>query len=176
MEILPKALVIHCIPGRIRIRLTPPACKASHAEQIKKSLRNVLNYRNIHINLVTGSILIQDKNLDMGALAKTARSQKLFILTVKSENSPALVTRHALRQFRRIDNGIRNISANSLNLSGSIFIVLICHALAQIIRGNLAVPSWFNSLWLAATIYNREWIGSATEAPPLEDIPWVDGE
>ncbi|MFO7884083.1 MAG: hypothetical protein R6U68_04610 [Desulfobacteraceae bacterium] len=176
MEILPKALVTHSMPGRVRIRLIPPACAASHAEQIKKVLKTVLNYRNIHVNLVTGSILIQDKTLDLGALAKTARSEKLFILTLKPENSPALVTRHALRQVRRIDNGIRNLSANTLNLSGSVFIVLICHALTQIIRGNLAVPSWFNSLWLAATIYNREWIGSDTDGPPLEEIACVDGE
>ncbi len=175
MKTLPDAVVIHSMPGRVRIRITQAIGK-HHLSQIEKKLGRVLDYQLIHGNPVTGSILLQDPNLDLDVLASEGLSRKLFRLEVHNEHSPALVTRHARSQVRRIDSGIRKLTDNRLNLSGSVFLILILHAMAEIIRGNLAVPSWFSALWFATTLYNREWMGFGSDKIPLHDNGDMDDQ
>jgi hypothetical protein len=168
IEQLPAARVIHCIPGRIRIRITPPL-SSFFVEQIKEHLSQVLACERMQANPATGSILLQGPDLTLDAIAGAGRSGNLFRLVLPDAASPALVTRHARRQVKRIDTGIRRLTGNSLNLSGSVFFILIGHAMNEIIQGRLVLPSWFTALWFATTLYNREWWGPGSDGGPLID-------
>ncbi len=168
MDPLPVARVTHCMPGRVRIRILP-TLSMSLVGQIKEHLSQALACERIQANPLTGSILLQGAHLTPDALAEAGRSGNLFHLIPPDAASPALVTRHTRRQVKRIDTGIRRLTGDSLNLSGSVFLVLIGHAMNEIIQGRLVLPSWFTALWFASTIYNREWWGTGSDGgPPID--------
>lgn len=173
MEQLPAARVIHSMPGRVRIRFSP-ALSSSSIGNIREHLEHALACDRIQANPATASILLQGPNLTLGALAGAGLSGNLFRLMPPDAPSPALVSRHARRQVKRIDTGIRRLTGNSLNLSGSVFIVLIGHAMTEIIRGRLVLPSWFTALWFATTLYNREWLGPGSDGTPPTDFGDTD--
>ncbi len=168
MEQLPVVRVVHCMPGRVRVRISP-ALPSSTVGEIREHLEHTLSCDRIQANPATGSILLQGTNLTLEAIAGAGRSQNLFRLVLPDAASPTLVSRHARRQVKRIDTGIRRLTGNSLNLSGSVFLVLIGHAMNEIIQGRLVLPSWFTALWFATTLYNREWWG-----PGSDGGPWID--
>jgi hypothetical protein len=168
LDPLPVARVTHCMPGRVRIRFSP-ALPTSTVEKIREHLEHSLACDRIQANTATGSILFQGPDLTLDTLAGAGRSGNLFRLVPPDAASPALVTRHARRQVKRIDTGIRRLTGNSLNLSGSVFLVLIGHAMTEIIQGRLVLPTWFTALWFATTIYNREWIGPGSDGGSLID-------
>lgn len=168
LDPLPAARVTHCMPGRVRIRFSP-ALPSSTVGKIREHLEHALSCDRIQANPATGSMLLQGPDLTLDALAGAGRSGNLFRLVPPGAPSPALVSRHARRQVKRIDTGIRHLTGNSLNLSGSVFLVLIGHAMTEIIRGRLVLPSWFTALWFATTLYNRELWGPGSDgALPID--------
>jgi len=168
LDPLPVARVTHCMPGRVRIRFSPPL-PSSNVGKIREHLENALACERIQANPATGSMLLQGPDLTLDILAGAGRSGNLFRLVPPGAPTPALITRHARRQVRRVDTGIRRLTGNSLNLSGTLFLVLIGHAMTEIIQGRLVLPSWFTALWFATTLYNRELWGPGSDgAPPID--------
>ena len=72
-----------------------------------------------------------------------------------------------------MDRGMRRITGNKLDIAGSVFLVLILHAMVELFRGNLKMPFWFTALWMACTLYNRQ--NSAGGTGNISYFPVEDG-
>ncbi len=149
--------------GRIRFRITAvQPDRNRYFARLTAILSDHLGYGFIRANPVTGTVLLADHALDMDAVAAVGRSENLFRLTpesIESPDSPSLATRHVRTQVHKIDGLIRKLTANHLNMSGSVFLVLVIHAIREIVQGNLTAPSWFTALWFASSLYNRDFTG-----------------
>ena len=164
MKTLPKAVVIHRMKGRIRIRIAGvDTDRNRYFTELSNALNKRFNYRTIHVNPVTGSVLLKEPAIDLDAVVRCGRSKKLFRMKTNEEPGPGNAATIAQKQVRRIDAGIRTLTSGSLDISGSLFIILILHALREIFRGNLSTPSWFTALWFASTIYNRNFFGACDD-------------
>ncbi|MEE4363476.1 MAG: hypothetical protein V2J08_06055 [Desulfotignum sp.] len=160
MQHLPAAKVVHQMTGRIRFRITAvQPDRNRYFARLTAILSDHLGYGFIRANPVTGTVLLADPALDMDAVAAVGRSENLFRFTPASPVSPAPATRHVGTQVHKIDGIVRTLTANHLNLSGSVFLVLVVHAIREIVQGNLTAPSWFTALWVATSIYNRDFAG-----------------
>jgi hypothetical protein len=163
MKQVPTAKVVHQMNGRIRFRIgSVKPDRNQYFDTLTSVLADHLGYGTIRVNPVTGSVLLKDHALDMDAVAAVGRSENLFRLTpesIESPDSPSLATRHVRTQVHKIDGLIRKLSANHLNMSGSVFLVLVIHAIREIVQGNLTAPSWFTALWFATSLYNRDFAG-----------------
>lgn len=143
--------------GRIRFRITAvQPDRNRYFARLTTILSDHLGYGFIRANPVTGTVLLADPALDMDAVAAVGRSENLFRFTPASSVSPAPLTRHVRTQVHRIDSIVRTLTANQLDLSGSVFVVLVTHAIREIVQGNLTTPSWFTALWFATSLYNRD--------------------
>ena len=158
---LPKAKVIHQMPGRIRIRVKGNIQdKKAFFEGLRESMKSRFDFDNVQINPVTGSLVLfqgKDKHpLDTAAsVRKWARKENLFFLEPEPK-AERFVVDHSRNMVERIDRTIRKVSSNHLDMGSSVFLLLIFHALREVAAGNLVVPSWFTALWFASSIYNRK--------------------
>jgi hypothetical protein len=157
---LPTATVVHQMTGRIRFRITGvQPDRNRYFARLTAILSDHLGYFFIRANPVTGTVLLADPALDMDAVAAVGRSANLFRFTPASPVSPALATRHVRTHMHRIDRIVRALTANQLDLPGSVFLGLVIHAIREIVQGNLTAPSWFTALWVASSLYNRDFTG-----------------
>jgi hypothetical protein len=164
MQYVPTAKVVHQMTGRIRFRITAvQPDRNRYFARLTAILSDHLGYGFIRANPVTGTVLLADPALDMDAVAAVGRSENLFRFTPASPVSPAPATRHVGTQVHKIDGIVRTLTANQLNLSGSVFLVLVIHAIREIVQGNLTAPSWFTALWFATSLYNRDFTGPGSE-------------
>ena len=171
MPNFPQAKVLHQMNGRIRFRVTNiRSDRKRYFASLAEVLDDRFSYQTIRVNPVTGSVLLEDPALDADAVAAAARSENLFRLRPGIPDSPPLVTRHVRTQVHRMDKIIRTLTGNHLNMSGSVFLALVFHAIREIVRGNLTPPSWFTALWVAASLYNGNFSG------PGSDISHHDGD
>lgn len=163
MQQVPTAKVVHQMNGRIRFRISSVhPDKNQYFDTLTSVLAHNLGYGTIRVNPLTGTVLLKDHALDMDAVAAVGRSENLFRLTpesIESTGSPSLATSHVRAQVHRIDRLIRKLTANHLNMSGSVFLVLVIHAIREVVQGNLTAPSWFTALWFASSLYNRDFTG-----------------
>jgi hypothetical protein len=160
MQYVPIAKVVHQMTGRIRFRITGvQPDRNQYFATLTSVLADHLGYGTLRVNPVTGTVLLADPALDMDAVAAVGWSENLFRFTPEPPVSPAPATRHVRKQVDRIDGIVRTLTANQLNLSGSVFLVLVIHAIREIVQGNLTAPSWFTALWFASSLYNRDLSG-----------------
>nr|NJM03101.1 hypothetical protein [Desulfobacula sp.] len=168
----PQAIIKHRLAGRIRIRITGPGRrKNEYFGTLEARIRQEFNFQTVLIRPETGSMVLADPNLDLETLARFGQSQGLFLLETGKSPSRNLVAGHSKRYIEKLNHGIRKISRGRLDMSGSIFFLLIFHAMGEIIRGNLALPSWFTALWFASTLYNRDLLNSGD----ADGHPHADG-
>lgn len=146
--------------GRIRLKINAVNLDRNrYFARLTSILNNHLEYGFIRANPVTGTVLLADPALDMGAVAAIGRSENLFMLAPASPVSPPPAIRHVRTQVKKIDGFFRTLTANQLDLSGSVFLVLVIHAIREIVQGNLKAPSWFTALWVASSLYNKDFTG-----------------
>ena len=74
---LPAAVVEHCIPGRMRVRIWPRQGDAGYFHRIAGALSRMDSVRNVHVNAHTGGILIMYEG-DQESVLDWARTQGLF--------------------------------------------------------------------------------------------------
>ncbi|ACN17190.1 conserved hypothetical protein [Desulforapulum autotrophicum HRM2] len=170
MEILPEATVTHCIKGRVRLKIFAiPSPRERYFNRVSETLSQAFKDGSIRINSVTGSLLLECPDLDLDSVVRHGQKNGLFRLNIHGSQAPVTVARVARTQIKRIDDGIRKLSCGILDMPGSVFVLLIAHAMREIMRGKLALPNWFSALWIASTIYNREFYGHVSDGVHVHD-------
>lgn len=162
---LPGAQITHHIRNRVRIRIPEKKGDTSYFHTLSKTLDSELKGMKANVSPVTGSLVVRGPSLDLDRLFALAESKGLFAGAVcptpKSSAEPSCrVSALASRTVSLINNGLKIITGNQLDLSSTAFVLLIIHACREILKGNLAAPSWFTALWFATNIYNSSLKGT----------------
>ncbi len=157
---IPGATLIHRLNDRIRIRITGVGKnKVEFFTTLETAFKENFNFQAVLVNPVTGSVVFQDQALDFESIVEYAENEHLFKMKTRQCSGGNQVAESAKKQFKGLNTGFLKLTGNRMDLSSSVFLVLIVHAVREIARGNLTVPSWFTALWLATTIYNRNFFG-----------------
>ena len=161
----PLATLSHRMEGRVRIRFDRKMKqKAQFFDGLEKSLKKKFPSAELRMNPRTGSVVLEDQEIDPEAIRQFAERSGMFKLQVEPTPSGNIVVSHSKKIVERIDKGIRKLTENRLDMSSSVFVVLVVHALREVAKGNLTAPSWFTALWFASTLYSRDF-----SAPGGED-------
>ena len=163
MKPLYPARIVHQTKGRLRFKIDCAKRDFVFFDRIKKALIKEFEMSSIQDNPVTGSLVIKDFSTDIDAVVSFAESKGFFKIE-KEENhnfkGPFIGSfTHSI--VDRLNNGIKRLTKNQLDISSSVFTLLIIHALREVAKGNLTAPSWFTAIWFASNIYQRDFSSAA---------------
>ena len=154
---LPKALIVHQIRDRSRLRIKEKRDNAEFFEKIRGQLASVSAITEVEINSTTGSILLLHPNRHWSEVETQLRELALFEIVEHIEQEPALA--YVMSGITKFEKSITDISSGAVDLRTLAFIILLGFALRQFMRGEIlgpGLPLLWSALNLAGHVANRE--------------------
>lgn len=150
---LSKARICHLIPGRMRLRIPKRRGDIDYFALLRQKFTALDGVQGVEVNPSTSSLLISHSLDDVDSLTEYARAESLFDVTLNdSEESVSdIISGHALS----VDRGLQAFSSGKLNLSSLGFLVFLCLAIVQILRGQFFVPA-ITLFWYAIQALEME--------------------
>jgi hypothetical protein len=142
---LDKAHICHLIPGRVRLRIPSRHGDSNYFTLLHKKLAALDGVQLVVVNPSTSSLLIRH-SLAVNRLIEYAKAKNLFEVTPDRPSAPVsdIISGHA----RSVEQHLRALSFGRLDLSSLGFLVFLCLAIMQIIRGQFLAPAT-TLLWYA---------------------------
>lgn len=172
----PKARVVHCMTGRLRLKI--PQKRGDHGffAAVERMLSGWDSIRRVATNPLTGSLLVYFTEPE-ALFAENSLKNDLFRVAIEDlgdllgEAAPAVpLVERAMQQMRGIDQVLRNGSGGGADIRTLAFLALLAAGLVQLMRGQVSAPA-ATLLWYAGAIL-RLWDdrpevrpGVAPEAP-----------
>jgi len=147
-----KAYVSHQAPGRLRIKIPSKKGDSRYFEAIKSGFAGLGGIDDLQANPVTGSVLFLLKGASTEAIASHALSRGIFKLHEKSSNAPIGLQQRMSGTFKGMNDQIKSLTGNELDIAGAAFLVLIGAGIYEISRGNFTAPAWYTAFWYALNI------------------------
>lgn len=151
------AVVVHRLPGRLRLRLSELRNDPESLASIAASLRCLPGIQAVEANAVTGSLLIRYEGPEAPILQAAARDGSLRLVTATEEAVPDLSGRLD-EGMRNLSRGLQTVTGGEVDLNGLLVVGLTLLAIQQAIEGNVMVPA-------AALLWNAY---QAARMPPLD--------
>lgn len=149
MRALPRALLVHCIPGRLRLRVPERRNDADYFARITARLSMLDGVRTVRSDARVASVLVLHADGSPGRIADHARSEGLFTLDTHPvhESLAELVNRGC----SELDGQVRSRTSGRLDLASIAFLGMTGVGLTKMLRGD-AFPAGFSMIWHAATL------------------------
>ena len=169
MKKLHQAVISHRTGNRFRLKFDRgiPDISAFFTT-LKAEFEKRFKQITVNTNPFTGSVLLQGTGLDESQIKEFALKTDLFELNPRPEEQKNRVAAYFQNLVSQVDGSIRKVSGQQLDMSGSVFLILVIHAVREIARGNLSTPSWFTALWFASTLFTRDF-NTGNEAQENQD-------
>lgn len=154
---LPKALIVHQIRDRVRLRINERKDDPEFFEQIRDQLVSISVIKEVEINSTTASILLLHPSSHWSEVETKLRELKLFEIVKHIEQDPALS--HLMSSVSKIEKRISDFSSGSIDLRTLAFIILSGLALRQIVRGEIlgpGIPLLWSAMGLVRFMANSE--------------------
>lgn len=152
----PDAVIVHRLPGRLRLRLTELKNDPQALAAVAAELEAIPGMQAVEANALTGSLLLRYAGPE-AAILQAAASQDGFRLTVAGAAAPDL--RGRLDEgMRNLSRGLQTVTGGEVDLNGLLVVGLTLLAIQQAIEGNVMVPA-------AALLWNAY---QAARMPPLD--------
>jgi hypothetical protein len=154
---LPQAIVSHRTAERLRIKI--PSRKGDDAffPSVKHSLEQGLKYDLVHVNALTGSVLIVDSGIDLEALANYASRERHF--TLEHRLAPVQpLGRTVFAPVLDLNRKISGFTDGAVDFPGLIFLALCGFGIYEILRGNFRPPPWYTAFWYAFGIFTKSMV------------------
>ena len=152
----PEAIVVHRLPGRLRLRLAELRNDPEALARVAALLQAIPRMQAVESNALTGSLLLRYEGPEAEILQAAAAEGDIRLM-------PAEPAKPDLRG--RLDEGMRNLSrglqtvtGGEVDLNGLLVVGLTLLAIQQAIEGNVMVPA-------AALLWNAY---QAARMPPLD--------
>lgn len=146
---LPRAAILHSLPGRTRIAL--PAGKGDLVliERVAVELRRFPEVVESVGNPVTGAILLHHSGL-IEPICVRARQAGLFELGPPEvgRQGGGSVQERAAQGLRRLSNGLEAVSGGEVDLNGVLIVTFALLAIRQALQGQVMIPA-ATALWYA---------------------------
>lgn len=141
-----SAVVVHQIPGRVRMRIAARRGDAGYFSKLNDELRSIEGVRAVSTNHATSSVVLQHEG-ELRDLVARIRERNLDF-SVKTDTAK-IPTYTGIRPVRIVSG--RNI--NPMFMLGS---TMIAMGVVQVLRGRIAVPA-IASLWYAREAFRSSW-------------------
>ena len=141
---LPRADIVHALPGRSRIRVRDRQHDTEFFEHVVSTLRGMEGVGDVTANAITGSVLIVHRD-SWEALGAYAREHQLFELSPPPAPSPPGPRKRLPRTvgdaLQSADIGLQFKTRGRADLASVTFGALIAGAVVQAFRGQLLPAS-----------------------------------
>lgn len=161
---LPSGRCVHCIQGRVRVKIPGKRSDASYFRKVKDTLSKRFPRAEIQVNPLTASVLCKSDSCTLQGVADAAKENKLFELADPQEQVPP--AKRIQRSFQGANAAVRQASGNELDLPSLLFFSLVGTALYQIVRGNFGLPPWYTAFWYAFGLFTKWLLDTETESSP----------
>jgi hypothetical protein len=142
--VLPQAHIVHAMPERMRVKVESRRGDEAYFTKIKQGFSRLPGIVTVETNPLTASVLLRHSG-DVNAVASSAEENGLFRLTSTAvETLP--VEYQGTENLRRIDQHLRALTGEAINLTSMFFLALAAVGISQAIQGNVAVPA-VTALW-----------------------------
>ncbi len=162
---LPSGRCVHCIQGRVRVRIPGKRSDAAYFQKVEATLSKRFPRAEIQVNPITASVLCQGDRCTLRAVADAAKETKLFELAAPQEQvvPPA---KRIQRSFQGANAAVRQASGNELDLPTLLFFSLVGTAVYQIARGNFGLPPWYTAFWYAFGLFTKWLLDTEADSSP----------
>jgi hypothetical protein len=141
---LPRADVVHALPGRTRIRVRERLHDVEYFERVVRSLRSMDGAGEVTASHKTGSVLVVHRD-SWEALGAYAKGQELFDLAPPPPPShpepPRPLPRMVGDALQVADLGLRVETGGRVDLASATFGALVAGAVVQAFRGQFLPAS-----------------------------------
>lgn len=159
------AIVVHRLPGRLRLRLSALRNEHEALASIAAKLRVAPGIQAVEFNAVTGSLLLRYEGREAEVVPAVASAGGLHI-TTEGERQASDMHGRLEEGMRNLSRGLQTISGGEVDLNGLLVVVLTLLAIQQAIEGNVMVPA-------AALLWNAY---QAARMPRLDQERQAGGE
>jgi hypothetical protein len=142
---LEKAHICHLIPGRVRLRIPDRRGDIKYFTLLHRKLAALDGIQAVVVNPSTSSLLISHSSA-VKRLIEYAKAENLFEVTPDRFSAP--VSDIISGQAFSVNQRLRALSFGRLDLSSLAFLILLCLAIVQILRGQFLAPAT-TLLWYA---------------------------
>ncbi|MGE5619932.1 MAG: HMA2 domain-containing protein [Sphingomonadaceae bacterium] len=159
------AVIVHSIPGRIRVRLDKSSRSPDFMRTLVETLSAVEGVNRVEANPATGSVLLlyDPQVMDPEQLYLAARSAHLSVVLPgagRPTAQPDEITPIASginSAIGRLDRAIFNFTSGNLDTKTLVPFGLAAAAIRQIVtsRGNVATAPWYVLLWYSFSLFHR---------------------
>ncbi len=150
----PEAIVVHKMPGRVRIRVPARKGDIAYFGSVKDALSTLVGVEGVEVAPNTGSILVHGP-----APAKKIidEAQSLSLFVVKEERAIKVTAFHDVvaNQVGGLNDRIKTVTGSTFDLPGLAFMALVGAGIYQIARGNFTAPAWYTAFWYALGIFGK---------------------
>jgi Heavy metal associated domain 2 len=159
MSALPVAYVVHCIAGRVRVRVPERRGNAAFFEKITRRLQDIPAIISAEAAPATGSILVHFK----GGMDQLATSAALLQDEIRLEMRPPPskpMMQRVHEEVAGIDAVIRDFTNGEVDARALVFCGMLVISAVQVLRGNVGAPA-ASMLWYTAETA-RHWRADAS--------------
>jgi hypothetical protein len=151
---IPEATIVHRLPDRLRLKIGSQRGNADYFQDVENRLGEALACRRIAGSACTGSLVIEDEQLDFERVCKTAGDLQLFSVDRKGLR-PIPLAKRITDPIRGANRQLYLFSGGVLDLPGIIFLLLIAFGLYELARGNFRRPPWYTFFWYAFGLFSK---------------------
>lgn len=153
----PDAVIVHRLPGRLRLRLTELKNDPQALAAVAAGLEAIPGMQAVEANALTGSLLLRYAGPEAAILQAAAREGGFRLVRTTEEAIPDL--RGRLDEgMRNLSRGLQTVTGGEVDLNGLLVVGLTLLAIHQAIEGNVMAPA-------AALLWNAY---QAARMPPLD--------
>jgi hypothetical protein len=145
-----EANIVHRAPGRLRLRLMGHQGDRTFFETLASRLGACSGIRDVEVNPVTRSVLVQHET-DEAAILAFGREHDLFVPARPAPWRSALPSDAARHAFETVDRQIQQRTAGTWNLREIAFLMLSVGGIVQMARQNF-LPAGLALFWYATTL------------------------
>lgn len=161
----PDAIVVHRLPGRLRLRLTELRNDPEALANVVANLRTIPGIQAVEASAVTGSVLLRYEGVEAVVMSAVA-SAGGFRITTDGEREATDLRGRLDVGMRNLSRGLQRVTGGEVDLNGLLVVGLTVLAIQQAIEGNVMIPA-------AALLWNAY---QAARMPPLDARREAGGE
>jgi hypothetical protein len=153
MNASPHAITVHNIKGRTRIRIPSMRKHENFFRKLNNEFSSCEWIHEIKPNYKTGSILFVHSS-NVYNIKAFAEEKGLFNLSTDKGLSTRIYIKKRVKQsVKGLDKLLKKTSKDNLDLTTTVFLILVSMSAYQILRGRFTMPRWDASLWYAVNFF-----------------------
>jgi hypothetical protein len=147
---MPAALIVHEMQGRIRLRVPEMRGEPEFFSQIENRLQEFDDIFSVTVRPMTGSILIEHDGINADELAHWARNNDLF--DVKSQpgkkHAGYSIAQMSQHELNKLDEYLKRSTEERFDLLSLLMLMAIGLIISEFLKGRLSAGS-FALVWYA---------------------------